>query len=298
MSEKFRKVAEDIYLLASPLGTLWSGIVLVDGSRKVLIDSGDNAAVIDEVLVPALAELGYTPKDISWLCNTHCHGDHVGGTYRLAELSGAKVAAYEAAVLKLKDPLKYSKMIRAAYPEYSPAPPSVLSGVEPDLVLKDGEILAGRLQVIATPGHDTECVCFYDRETKTLITGDSLQGNGTSTQGTALYMDLKAYRGSLKRLKEMEIENIISGHPYLYCGAEAYGKEAVKKYLDQCEEIIEIYRAYIKGQVEKGITDTVTIAEGLIQHMGNIRPKFLFLSLYTVDAHLRELGISRRELEW
>lgn len=291
MSKKFRKAAEDIYILESPLGNIWSGIVLVDGPEKILIDSGDNAAVIDEVLVPALAELGYTLKDIDWLCNTHCHGDHVGGNYRLAELSDVKVAAYEAAAPKLQDPLKYSKLIRAAYPEYSPAPPPVLLGVEPDLILKDGDILADRLQVIATPGHDTECVCFYDLKTKTLITGDSLQGNGTCTQGLALYMNLESYRSSLKRLKRMEIEMILSGHPYLYCGEAAYGAEAAKKYLTQCEEIIEIYGAYIREQVENGITDTVAIAEGLICHMENIRPNFLFLPLYTVDAHLRELGI-------
>lgn len=209
----------------------------------------------------------------------------------MVELSKVKVAAYETAAPKVQNPLKYSKLIRAVYPENSPAPPPVLLGVKPDLIMKDSDVLAERIQVIATPGHDTECVCFYDLKTKTLITGDSLQGNGTTTQGIALYMDLGAYRESLKRLKEMDIENIVSGHPYLYCGDAAFGKEASKKYLEQCEEIIEIYGAYIRKQVESGITDNITIAKGLIDHMENQHPKFLFLPLYTVDAHLCEMGV-------
>lgn len=289
MSKEFQKAAENIYLLESPLGSLWSGIVLIDGQEKILIDSGDNAEVIDESLIPALEKLGYSLNDISWLCHTHCHGDHVGGTHRLVELSGIKVAAYEAAVPKLKNPLKYSKQIRAVYPEHSPNPPAVLLGTDPDLILKDGEMLAERLQVIATPGHDTECVCFYEPKTKTLITGDSLQGNGTITQGIALYMDLEQYRCSLKQLMELDIETIISGHPYLYCGSAAYGKEEAKKYLNRCAEIVDIYDAFVKEQIKNGVTDSVLIAEGLIEHMGNTRPNFLFLPLYTVDAHRKAL---------
>lgn len=291
MSKRFRKIVEDVYILETPLGDIWSGVVFVDGKDRILIDSGDKAKVVDECIIPALADLGYTLNDISWLCNTHCHGDHVGGNHRIKELSKVKVAAYSVAAPKVRDPLKYSKQIRAAYPNYSPAPPPVLLGVEPDLILEDGDLIGQRLQVIAAPGHDTDSVCFYDTKTKTLITGDSFQGNGAIVQGLALYMDLQQYRMTLSRMKTLDIENIVSGHPYLFCGDCALGKDEAIKYIARCEEIIEIYGNYIKDQVDKGITDTVTIAEGLIAHMKNHRPAFVFQALYTVDAHLREMGI-------
>ena len=35
-----RKVLEDIYILETPSGGVWSGIILVDGEEKILIDSG------------------------------------------------------------------------------------------------------------------------------------------------------------------------------------------------------------------------------------------------------------------
>lgn len=287
--DEFRLIVDDIYILETPSGGVWSGIVFIDGKEKILIDSGDCSENIDNLLIPALQKLGYGLEDIIWLCNTHCHGDHVGGHHRILELANVKVATFVESCPKIKDPLKYAKLIRATYPEFSPPASVTLKGVEPDQILQEGDIIGGRLQVIATPGHDTDCVSFYDGKTKTLITGDSLQGNGTATQGTALYMDLDVYRNTLKKLMGMDVENIISGHPYLFSGDMAIGKEKTVTYLKNCWEITEVYDTYIKSQVQVGCTGKVELAEGLIRYMNNKKPAFLFLPLYTVDAHLRKL---------
>lgn len=293
MTKEFRQMAEDIYLLETPAGGVWSGIVLVEGEQKVLIDSGECAAHIDNLLVPALQKMGYGLEEITWLCNTHCHGDHVGGHRRIVETGNIKVAAFEKSVSRLKEPLSYSKQIRKRFPGYSPPAPTVLDGVETNLVLKDGDTLAGRLQVVASPGHDDDSICFYDLKTKTLISGDSLQGNGTCTQGTALYMNLEAYRTTLERLKGMEISNIVSAHPYLLSGADAHGKEVSKRYLEKCREVTDIYEEYIQRIWTGGEREPAKIAKGLIQYMGNKKPDWLFLPLYTVHAHLKEM--QRRE---
>lgn len=52
-----------------------------------------------------------------------------------------KVACFADSLDRMRDPLTYSKAIRAAFPEYSPAAPAVLDGMEPDLLLKDGDRL-------------------------------------------------------------------------------------------------------------------------------------------------------------
>ena len=287
--DTFHNIIKDIYILKTPSGGVWSGIVFIDGEEKILIDSGDCAGNIDSLLCPALKKMGYSLKDIDWLCNTHCHGDHVGGHHRILELANVKVAAYVESCPKIKDPLKYAKLIRATYPGFSPPASATLKGVEADHILQEGDMVGRRLQVIATPGHDTDCVSFYDTKTKTLITGDSLQGNGTATQGTALYMDLDDYRNTLEKLMGMDVENIISGHPYLVSGDKAIGKEAATAYLKSCQDVTDIYEAYIKSQVQAGCTDKVMLAKGLIQYMNNKEPAFLFLPLYTVDAHIRNM---------
>lgn len=99
---------------------------------------------------------------------------------------------------KLADPLKYSRLIRATFPAYSPEAPASLRGVTADALLDEGGTLAGYLRLVTTPGHDTDTVCWLDERSGTLITGDSLQLNGTVTQGIALVMDLPGYLATLK----------------------------------------------------------------------------------------------------
>lgn len=292
---KFKKVVNDIYRLETPVEGVWNGIIFIDGKEKVLIDSGLDAQNIDECLVPALEQLGYQLADVDWLLNTHCHGDHVGGHKRIVELGNVKVAVYRKSVPKLHDPLKYSKLIRATFPEHSPAAPAVLEGVKETSILEDGDIIAGRLQLIATPGHDDDCVCFYDLETKSLITGDSLQGNGTASQGTALYMSLTDYKESLAKLRAMDIQNIISGHPYLFSGDKALGRTDVIEYLKNCEQIVEIYGKFIEGRIDSGETEIAAIAEQLISYMKNIKPGYLFLPMYTVKTHIEEITGNRQK---
>lgn len=290
MEQSFEPIVGDIYRLRVPFGGGWTGITLVDGPCRILIDSGSDAAGIDGCLIPALARMDLTLRDIRYLCNTHCHGDHVGGHARIRALCGAKIVCGRASAPKLRDPLCYSRRIRAAFPQNSPSPPPVLEGVVPDLVLEDGEELAGRLQVIFSPGHDTDCVSWYDRKTGTLITGDSLQGNGTLTQGTALYMDADLYRATLERLSGIGAQAIVCGHAFTIAGDKALGSAAVKTYLKRCRAVTDIYGDFIARKVSGGETDPVALAEGLIDFMGNRVPDYLFLPLYTVTAHLRKLG--------
>lgn len=286
---RFKSVCGDIYRLETPAGGVWSAIIFIDGEKKILIDSGENAQHIDELLVPALAFMGYQITDVDYLCNTHCHADHIGGHKRIVDLGAQRVVSYLKSAPKIRNPLKYSKLIRAAYPMDSPKAPKVLEGVEPNIILENGDMLAERLLLSATPGHDDDAVSFYDTKTKALISGDSLQGNGTVSQGTAFYMDVEDYRGSINDVRKMDIEYIISGHPYLCSGDKAIGYEEVERYLSCCYDITFTYEDYIRKQLNAGETLPVRIARGLIHHMGNKEPEKLFLPLYTVAAHMKKL---------
>ena len=121
-----------------------------------------------------------------------------------------RAACFEGSRDKLRNPLKYSKAIRTAFPAYSPQAPKELTGWEPGRLLKNGELLGCFLRVIHTPGHDTDTVCYLDKRTGALITGDSLRWDGTMTQGTALVMDLP---GHLQKLEELRPQGILAGHP-------------------------------------------------------------------------------------
>lgn len=93
------------------------------------------AAVIDpsfdaRILQKAARENGY---DIGLVFNTHHHPDHVFDNERLADETGAKIAAHR------------------------------LSSVRKDIVLEDGDVVKiGELkvQVVHTPGHSPDSCCY------------------------------------------------------------------------------------------------------------------------------------------
>ena len=286
---RFEEMYPGVYLLKVPFSGLWTGVVLITGEEKCLIDSGARDEDVDRLILPALAELGLDLRDIRWLLNTHSHGDHIGGHARLGNLANLKVAAHVSSAPKVADPVPYAIQTRTKFPEHSPAPQSYLQGVPVDRVLEDGEVIAGRLQVIHTPGHDDDCVCWFDLETKTLITGDSIQGNGTPAQGVGFYKDLEAYRASLVKLRQLPIENILCGHEYDGIGWNVSGADAAGKALTLCEEATQRYHDFICSQYQAGTQDPVALALDLIRTHGCAMPERLFLALYTVTQHLEKM---------
>lgn len=287
----FVRLAPDVYRLAVPFPGCWAGAALVLGRENILIDSGGCAETVDSSIVPALERLGLSLKDIGWLAFTHIHGDHVGGCGRLKELAPhLKIAIFEQSLERMRDPLAYSALIRARFPGYSAGTPARLDGAEPDLLLRDGDLL-GDLRLIHTPGHDTDSCCYLDTRTGTLITGDSLQLNGTVSQGCALLMDADGYEETLHRLLGMKIETIVCGHPYLPLGADASGREACRAYLEKCLACFHHDEGFVQGMLAAGVTDPPEIARRLIRNVGGTEPAHLFLPLYTITEFIRRSDI-------
>ena len=291
----FEEVLPGVFLLRVPFSVVWTGIVLIRGKRNYLIDSSHENPELH--LLPALAELGMKPGDVDWLLNTHCHGDHIGGHHALVSEFGLKTAVIREGAESLRDPAKVAIRIRTKFPDDSPPPQSYLKGVEPDKVLAEGEWLDDRFTPIWTPGHERDCVCWYDRETKTAFTGDSLQANGTPTQGIGFYQSLPDYRVSLAKLKEYDIENLVCGHEYAGIGDVIRGKAAVTAALETCTRYVALYGERLTSYVSSlpssvsrlPSPDPVALADRLIAEVGCGKPEKRFLALYTVTEHLKEI---------
>lgn len=288
--QEFVKVLPGIHLLKVPFGPVWTGVILLTGEKNILIDTAAKDTDVDGCIVPALNAMGLNVSDIDYLVNTHCHGDHIGGNFRLRQLGDFQVAAFELAAPKISDPVPYAIQTRTKFPAHSPAPQSFLQGIPVDIVLKDGDILADRLRLIHTPGHDNDCVCWYDIPTKTIITGDSLQANGTICQGVGFYKSLSDYEYTLNRLVDMDIENILCGHDYEGLGYLITGKENVDAALATCKNYVSDYEGDIRKCLENGMNDPAQIAEWLIDHRGCGRPEHLFMALYTVTEHIHQIN--------
>ncbi|ROR25266.1 glyoxylase-like metal-dependent hydrolase (beta-lactamase superfamily II) [Mobilisporobacter senegalensis] len=97
---------------------------------------------------------------------THGHFDHILAAAAIAREYGVKIYANENERELLADShMNFSKTAGCDY------------GMEPDEVLKDGQVLnlAGfKIKVIHTPGHTIGSSCYYLENEKVLFSGDTL----------------------------------------------------------------------------------------------------------------------------
>lgn len=285
---QFEEVLPGTFLLKVPFGPVWTGIILVKGEKNILIDSSHLEP--EKYLIPALENLGLSLSGIDWLLNTHVHGDHIGGHYSLVSRYGLRTATLRNSADALRDPVKVAIRVRTRFPKNSPPPQSYLKGVEPDRLLDEGELLEGRFYALYTPGHDDDCLTWVDSRTGTAFTGDSLQANGTPTQGIGFYRDLAAYRNTLDKLSVAGLQNIVCAHEYDGIGCVIKGAENVSRAIRYSAECVELYDRKLKEYVAAGVPveeEPVSLALNLIGEVGCGMPDALFLALHTVSEHLK-----------
>lgn len=128
-------------------------------NEVILFDPADRGDYIYETLA------GHG-LHVAGILLTHGHFDHIWGSKKLKELSGAKIYAYEEEKEVCEDSaVNVSAQAGRAYT------------VEADEYAKDGAELtvAGMTcRLIATPGHTKGSCCYYFEEDGILISGDTL----------------------------------------------------------------------------------------------------------------------------
>ena len=87
MKVSFCKEADGIYRLKVPFESVYTSVFLVvSGNEAVLIDCATTADDVDNVIIPALDEIGCSLDSLKALVLTHRHCDHAGGLTRILEL--------------------------------------------------------------------------------------------------------------------------------------------------------------------------------------------------------------------
>ncbi len=131
-----------------------------------IIDPGPNDIPHINALHDATKERG-----VSHILITHTHSDHCGGARALSELCGAPIYGFG------PHPVE-DKMDDA---------PALDEGADygfvPDILITDGEIIKGdgfSIEVVATPGHISNHLCFSLLNEKILFTGDHIMGWATT----------------------------------------------------------------------------------------------------------------------
>jgi len=181
-----------------------SNIYLIIDEVITLIDAGTGKHF--NRVVNNLRKLGLAPGDIQLIINTHCHYDHVGGDHAFISASGCGVAVHEFDA----EPLRRGDGIITCATVLG----EELKPLEPTRLLHESDrIKLGKsaLEVIHTPGHTQGSICLYERTQRALFSGDTVfcGGIGRTDWPTG---DSKAMAKSLRRLAELDIEELFPGH--------------------------------------------------------------------------------------
>ncbi len=128
------------------------------GLSSVLIDTGEELILLDGALpqsaqriIGNIRALGFEPRQVRYIVNSHEHYDHAGGIAALARLTGAQVLASRRGAAALRGGNAAPDDPQAGFGDAMRFPP-----VENVRVVADGEsIELGRITLTAhyTPGH-------------------------------------------------------------------------------------------------------------------------------------------------
>jgi glyoxylase-like metal-dependent hydrolase (beta-lactamase superfamily II) len=201
------KLTNNLYFYPEQ-GMLDSNTYVITGNPGIIIDPGSPRLL--PALVDSLQEDDIDPRSLGIIANTHLHADHCGANEAFKQLSGAKIALHP-----VQKENYHLVVVEGA--RFFGMPPS---GFTEDYCLDNNRLSAGglELELIHSPGHSPDCVCFYDRPGKVLICGDVVFDGNTGR------VDLPGgnageLRESIERLSKLEIEYLLPGHMNIITGA-------------------------------------------------------------------------------
>jgi len=166
---------------------------------------------------------------------THAHFDHCGACpYLKRHIPGLKIGAHRLAAETLRKASaielirSLSRDCEVLYRDRVGGEDISFDSLDVDIPLEDGaEVdLGGDLtfQVIATPGHTRDSVCYFIPRLKALITGEAIgvfdRNFMIQPEFLASYRD---YTASLEKLLVLDLDLIMMSHYYTLTGEDARG---------------------------------------------------------------------------
>ena len=202
------KLVKNLYFYPEK-GMMDCNTYLIKDKLSILIDPGNNQFL--PALLQDLQKDGIDPKTINIIMNTHLHGDHSWANEGFKQASGAEILLH-----------KVQKQLgEAATTEASKFFGVPAVELKEDRVLDEDHLSLGEteIELIPSPGHSPESVCYYLRKEKILICGDVLFNQNTGR------VDLPGgsadqLKQSIERLSKLDVEYLLPGHMDIVTGAD------------------------------------------------------------------------------
>lgn len=224
-----------------PVGDVFAYLALgSDSAPLTLLDCGVRTEAARAALKEGLAACGVAFQDIERIILTHHHTDHIGLAAEIVAESGAQVWTHRQTVPWLEQP----EVTRHAFDAYllplyreGGVPEAVIEGIQrvsaylgsfAQPVAVDGRLAEGdtldllgrQWQVYHTPGHAGDLLCFYQPESRILLSSDHLLRNISSNPlleppeqpNAPRPQRLLDYLRELQRIAQLDIQVAYPGH--------------------------------------------------------------------------------------
>ncbi len=289
--------------------------LLIGENTAILLDTGC-ATDVDDLIVPALNEIGISLDNLTHIIVTHCDLDHQGGNAGLKHKSPqARIGCGAEDAEQVSDPAvifaqRYDAY-RAKHNHYYDDEvrkwimDSLGVAQAMDVLYTGGETISlspdWSVQILKLPGHSRGHLAVWDEKHQALFAGDAIHGDiYLSLDGKPAlcptYLYVRPYLQTIRQIEQLQ--------PQLYSGCHwpVYRGDEITDFCRRSRRFVELAEAGIIEAV-KASTNGVTLTQlcfAVGPTLGNWPQAVNHELCYAFNGHLEDLverGLLREETD-
>ncbi len=203
---------------------------------------------------------------VLWILVTHTHPDHSPAAMALATATGAEVLGIPAPQGRHQD-----------------------STFSPDRILADRDVFSTdefELEVVHTPGHASNHLCYLHTDCRWLFTGDHII-NGSTVVIDPPDGSMSDYIRSLQKLRSMAIDALAPGHGAVLENVEEALNWIISHRLEREAKVVEKLAAH----------PAASLAELVVHVYDDVNASLHALAERSLLAHLLKLELDGRAMQ-